>query len=98
MALQFTTAADKQGSTQVAKKKSLKPLEQQVKHLEEVITGIRKDDAWMSGKMQRMREVNDSTASRVLLFSIFSIIILVSSSVLQIWYLKRYFKAKKLVD
>jgi hypothetical protein len=81
----------------VATKKNLRPLEVQVRHLEEIVTGIRRDEGWLSRRQEEMRELNASTASQVLWFNIVAIFILVSTGLLQIWYLKRYFRAKKLV-
>ncbi len=95
--LTFSTGAEARNNAGGARKKNLKPLEQQVKHLEEVIAGVRADEVLLAERQEKMRKVNDSTASRVLWLNIFSLIILVSVSVVQIWYLKRYFKQKKLV-
>jgi len=93
-----TTGAEARAQAQGARKKTLKPLEVQVKHLEEIITGIRNDELWMNARQEKMRAVNDSTASRIFWFNIFSFIVLVMASLLQLWYLKRYFRSKKLVD
>lgn len=97
MKLKFTTGAEAQQASGGARKKNLKPLEVQVKHLEEVISGIRQDEVWMAAKQEKMRKINDSTASRVLWFNILSLIVLVGAHVVKIWYLRRYFKQKKLV-
>ncbi len=80
-----------------AKKKNLKPLEVQVRHLEEVVAGIVNDEQWVNERQDRMRAVNDSTASYVFWFNVITIIIAVASYFIQLWYLKRFFRAKKLV-
>ena len=82
----------------VATKKNLRPLEVQVSHLEQIVSGIRRDETWLSRRQEEMRELNANTASQVLWFNVVAIIILVGTGLLQIWYLKRYFRAKKLMD
>lgn len=94
----MTTGAEARMAAAGARKKTLKPLELQVKHLEEIITGIRNDELWMNARQEKMRAVNDSTASRVIWFNIFSFVVLVVAAVAQLWYLKKYFRARKLVD
>ena len=44
-----------------------------------------------------MKELSDSTATYVLVFNILLLIIVVASYFGQLWYLKRYFRARKLV-
>ena len=41
--------------------------------------------------------VNRSTTKNVILFGILSVAIIIASAVIQIWYLKRFFKQKKIV-
>jgi len=44
-----------------------------------------------------MREVSETTNGRVAWYSIMSLSICVLVSLLQVWYLKRYFLKKKLI-
>ncbi len=81
----------------VATKKNIRPLETQVRHLEEIVAGIRRDESWLSRRQEEMRALNESTATQVLWFNIVSIVVLVSMGIIQIWYLKNYFREKKLM-
>ena len=74
-----------------------------------------KDFNYMRQREEEMRDTNESTNSRVLYFSIFSmccllglatwqvelcwiLYLLYSFSVLQVLYLRKYFKSKKLIE
>ncbi|KAI6660954.1 Transmembrane emp24-like trafficking protein 10 precursor [Oopsacas minuta] len=76
----------------------LKPLEAQLRRLEDLSNEIVQDFAYMRKREEEMRDTNESTNTRVLYFSVFSMICLLSLAVWQLFYLRRYFKAKKLID
>ena len=76
----------------------LKPLEAQLRRLEDLSNEIVQDFAYMRKREEEMRDTNESTNSRVLYFSIFSMVCLLSLAVWQLFYLRRYFKAKKLIE
>lgn len=44
-----------------------------------------------------MRDINEETNTRVAWFSIFSLIVCVAASVVQLAYLKKFFQRKKLL-
>ena len=76
----------------------LKPLEAQLRRLEDLSNEIVQDFAYMRKREEEMRDTNESTNSRVLYFSVFSMVCLLSLAVWQLFYLRRYFKAKKLIE
>jgi hypothetical protein len=80
-----------------AKRKNLKPLEAQVRHVEEVVAGIVNDEQWMNERHDKMRAVNDSTAGYVFWFNAVMMAVVVAGYFFQLWFLKRYFREKKLV-
>jgi len=92
------TGLDTKDYSAAAKKDSLKPLEVELRRLEDTVTAIHNDLMYMLEREDIMRKTNDSTASRVLWFSFFSMFVLVSLAFSQILYLKRYFQSKKLID
>ncbi|CAG9765689.1 unnamed protein product [Ceutorhynchus assimilis] len=77
---------------------NLKPMERELKRLEDLSNSIVQDFAFMRKREEEMRDTNESTNNRVLYFSIFSIFILLGLAVWQVLYLRRYFKAKKLIE
>ena len=103
----------------------LKPLEIELKRLEDLSQDIVTDFAYMKAREEEMRNTNgkqqqpaaapllparpldslrlvlsllESTNSKVLYFSVFSMCCLLGLAVWQVLYLRRYFKAKKLIE
>ncbi|VDK46735.1 unnamed protein product [Anisakis simplex] len=66
--------------------------------LEDLSESIVQDFAYMRQREEEMRNTNESTNSRVLYLSIFSMMCLLGLAAWQVLYLRRYFKAKKLID
>lgn len=75
----------------------LKPLEVDLKRLEDLSDAIVQDFALMRKREEEMRDTNESTNGRVLFFSIFSMCCLLGLATWQVLYLRRYFIAKKLI-
>lgn len=76
----------------------LKPIEKELKRLEDLSNAIVQDFAIMRKREEEMRDTNESTNSRVLYFSIFSMCCLLGLATWQVLYLRTYFKAKKLIE
>ncbi|CAG0886810.1 unnamed protein product [Darwinula stevensoni] len=76
----------------------LKPLEVELKRLEDLSESIVQDFAYMRQREEEMRDTNESTNSRVLYLSIFSMCCLLGLATWQVLYLRKYFKSKKLID
>ncbi|XP_064600581.1 transmembrane emp24 domain-containing protein 10-like [Liolophura sinensis] len=82
----------------LAKAEKLKPLEVELRRLEDLSQSIVDDFSYMRAREEEMRDTNESTHSRVMYFSIFSMACLLSLATWQVLYLRRYFKAKKLIE
>lgn len=82
----------------LAKAEKLKPLEVELRRLEDLSKSIVDDFAYMRAREEEMRDTNESTHSRVMYFSIFSMGCLLGLATWQVLYLRRYFKAKKLIE
>lgn len=76
----------------------LKPLEIDLKRLEDLSDSIVQTFSIMRKREEEMRDTNESTNHRVLIFSIFSMCCLLGLATWQVLYLRRYFKAKKLIE
>ncbi|XP_076464680.1 transmembrane emp24 domain-containing protein 10-like [Babylonia areolata] len=83
---------------ELAKAEKLKPLEVELRRLEDLSKSIVDDFAYMRAREEEMRDTNESTHSRVMYFSIFSMACLLGLATWQVLYLRRYFKAKKLIE
>ncbi|XP_063294758.1 transmembrane emp24 domain-containing protein 10-like [Pelobates fuscus] len=82
----------------LAKAEKLKPLEVELRRLEDLSDSIVKDFTYMKKREEEMRDTNESTSLRVLYFSVFSMFCLVALATWQVFYLRRFFKAKKLIE
>ncbi|XP_059174681.1 transmembrane emp24 domain-containing protein 10-like [Physella acuta] len=82
----------------IAKAEKLKPLEVELRRLEDLSKSIVDDFAYMRAREEQMRDTNESTHSRVMYFSLFSMLCLLGLATWQVLYLRRYFKAKKLIE
>jgi len=83
---------------ELAKANKLGPLEVELKRLEDLSLSIVQDFAYMRSREEEMRDTNESTNSRVLYFSIFSMCCLLGLATWQVLYLRKYFKSKKLIE
>ncbi|XP_069494152.1 transmembrane emp24 domain-containing protein 10 [Ambystoma mexicanum] len=83
---------------EIAKVEKLKPLEVELRRLEDLSESIVNDFAYMKKREEEMRDTNESTNVRVLYFSIFSMCCLIGLATWQVFYLRRFFKAKKLIE
>ncbi|GFS19147.1 transmembrane emp24 domain-containing protein 10 [Elysia marginata] len=82
----------------MARSEKLKPLEVELRRLEDLSKSIVDDFAYMRAREEQMRDTNESTHSRVMYFSLFSMLCLLGLATWQVLYLRRYFKAKKLIE
>ncbi|KAF7238568.1 Transmembrane emp24 domain-containing protein 10 [Varanus komodoensis] len=82
----------------IAKAEKLKPLEVDLRRLQDLSEFIVKDFAFMKQREEEMHDTNESTSTRVFYFSIFSMLCLVALATWQVFYLRRFFKAKKLIE
>lgn len=76
----------------------LKPMEVELKKLEDLAASIVRDFENMKKQEVKMRNTNESTNSRIFYLSLFIMVVLVSISSWQIFYLRRYFKSRKLIE
>nr|CCA15078.1 conserved hypothetical protein [Albugo laibachii Nc14] len=83
--------------TEVARREHLMPVEKELRKLEDLVDEIHKGMLYMRERESLMRDTNESTNSRVLWFSLFSILMLVGIGSWQMMYMKKFFKSKKLI-
>ncbi|KAK6459649.1 emp24/gp25L/p24 family/GOLD-domain-containing protein [Scheffersomyces xylosifermentans] len=75
----------------------LKPVEVELRRIEEVTAEIVSELQYLKRREEKMRNTNESTNSRVKWFSILVIFALVTLGVYQIQYLRHYFKVKHII-
>lgn len=82
----------------LAKAEKLKPLEVELRRLEDLSKSIVDDFAFMKAREEEMRDTNERTHSYVMYLSVLSMLCLLGLATWQVLYLRRYFKAKKLIE
>ncbi|KAK6204681.1 endoplasmic reticulum vesicle protein 25 [Scheffersomyces amazonensis] len=75
----------------------LKPIELELRRVEELTNEIVNELQYLKAREERMRDTNESTNARVQWFSIGVIISLVGLGAWQIQYLRHYFKVKHII-
>lgn len=68
-----------------------------IKELTVSLTGVKHEQEYMSVRDRIHRSINESTNSRVVLWSFFEAIVLVTMTIGQIFYLKRFFEVRRVV-
>lgn len=81
----------------VAKKEKIEGVELVLRRLQGIVESIHGNLIYLKDREADMRVVSETTNARVAWFSIMSLGVSVVVSVVQIWYLKRYFVKKKLI-
>ncbi|KAK4481296.1 hypothetical protein RD792_012181 [Penstemon davidsonii] len=81
----------------VAKKEKIEGLELELAKLEGIVQSIHENLNYLINREFEMREVSEKTNARVAWYSITALGVCVVVSLLQIWYLRRYFQKKKLI-
>ncbi|XP_055596540.1 transmembrane emp24 domain-containing protein 2 [Uranotaenia lowii] len=72
-------------------------LEDMIKELSGTLTGIKHEQDYMHVRDRIHRQINESTNSRVVMWSVFEALVLVVMTVGQVYYLKRFFEVKRVV-
>lgn len=72
-------------------------LEEQIKELSAALTSVKHEQEYMSVRDRIHRSINESTNSRVVLWSFFEALVLVAMTLGQVFYLKRFFEVRRVV-
>jgi len=96
--LELKRGIDAKNYEELAKNEQLKPLEIELRRLEDLSKSITDAFSYMKKREEEMRDTNESTNSRVLYFSAFSMLCLVGLATWQVLYLRKFFKSKKLIE
>ncbi|GMR42771.1 hypothetical protein PMAYCL1PPCAC_12966 [Pristionchus mayeri] len=86
-------AADSQASAAADNQK----LEEMVRELSTALLSVKHEQDYMEVRERTHRSINENTNSRVVLWAVFEAFILVSMTLGQVWYLKRFFEVRTVV-
>ncbi|KAF9432671.1 vesicle coat component [Entomortierella beljakovae] len=96
--LSFEIGSETIDYTKLAEKEKLKPMEVELRKLEDLVSDILENMEHLQAREVRMRNTNESTNERVKWFSTLTMFVLVALGVWQIFYLKQFFRKKRLID
>lgn len=83
--------------SELAQKKNLKPMETVLKKIDDLTKELQKNGRYMSEKKEEKINGLESIITKIITYSIICIAVMISLSIFQSTYLKRFFKAKKLI-
>lgn len=78
----------------LAKRDNLKPLERQLNTLIDSVQQAQFELDYLKGREELMAEMNESTSSRLLGFTFFTIVVLTGITASQVVYMKKFLKSK----
>jgi emp24/gp25L/p24 family/GOLD len=93
----FASGVDAKDYGEVATKEHLKPLELELRRLEDRVESIHREMLYQRSREEAHRNTNESTHNRTKWFSILTIFVVVATSSVQVFYLYTFFKRKKYI-
>ena len=95
--LDIDIGADAKDWNAISASEKLKPVEAELRRIEEVVGEIVREMDYLRWREQRLRDTNESTNERVKGFAVLGMITLIGSGIWQVFYLRRFFQRKKLI-
>lgn len=81
----------------IAKKSNLKPIELNIKKLEDMTNYIIKEFTKMISNEEKNLALNDSLSNKIITFSMITILAMVILGVIETLYIKNYLKRRKVI-
>ena len=78
-------------------KKDLKPVELQAEKIKDKLTNVRAELTLLTMTEEKLKEENEKIRTRVVLFGVISIVVMLSSTYMQVTYLRNFFRNKKII-
>ena len=78
-------------------KKDLKPVELQAEKIKDKLTNVRYELSLLTMTEEKLKEENEKIRTRVVLFGVISIVVMLGSTYMQVTYLRNFFRNKKII-
>jgi hypothetical protein len=95
--LDVEIGADARDWSSIQAQEKLKPIETDLRRIEEMVTEIVNEMDYLRSREQRLRDTNESTNERVKWFAFGTMGMLVGLGAWQVVYLRAYFRSKHLI-
>ncbi len=82
---------------QLARKEHLKPVEVNLRMMEDIVKSIHAEYVYFRHRESDMRQTNESTNARISWLGTLSTLVMIAFALGQVFYLKNYFIKKKLI-
>lgn len=92
----FATS-DEVKTVDTARKSSLKPIETQLKQVQTLVDTLKRDETWIHEKQIEMRGDSDSIQFLIVTMNVILMVVVIGGYYGQLWYLRNYFRSKKLL-
>ncbi|XP_023015208.1 transmembrane p24 trafficking protein CHOp24 [Leptinotarsa decemlineata] len=93
----FNMAVGESPKSETQEGETTNKLEEMIKELSGSLGGVKQEQEYMQVRDRIHRSINESTNSRVVMWSFFEALILVAMTVGQVYYLKRFFEVRRVV-
>lgn len=95
--IEMVWGADAKDYSQIAKMEHLDTVVQMMRHLEEELRDYHQSVIFLRARENRLRQVNDTTSFRVLLFGFINLLFVLGAALIQAYYFRNFFKSKKII-
>jgi Mg2+/citrate symporter len=95
--LDIDIGADAKDWAAIQAKEKLKPVEAEMRRIEELVGEINREMDYLKAREHKLRDTNESTNNRVKWFGVVTTLVLLALWVWQIMYLRAYFRSKHLI-
>lgn len=95
--LDIDIGADAKDWSAIQATEKLKPLEAELRRIEEITTELVNEMEYLRAREQKLRDTNESTNNRVKWFGVATTWLLIGLWAWQIMYLRAYFRSKHLI-
>ncbi|VVC39873.1 GOLD domain [Cinara cedri] len=89
--------ADNDKDTQIGEGSDHKKLESMLRNLGSALTSVKHEQEYMNVRDRNHRAINESTNRRVVMWSFFEAVVLLTMTIGQVYYLKRFFEVRRVV-
>ncbi len=95
--LKLRSGVEAKDLSEIAQHEHLKPLSIELLRLQQIVSSIRDEMLKMKLWEGEMRDLNETTNSRVTIFSLFSVFIVLTLGISQVHYLRNFLASKKVI-
>jgi hypothetical protein len=95
--LDIDIGADAKDWSAIQAGEKLKPVEAELRRIEEVMGEVVTEMDYLRGREQKLRDTNESTNERVKWFALVTMGMLIALGAWQVVYLRAYFRSKHLI-